>query len=434
MKSKGAEMKIKKILSKEWDGLVETLGVDLEASSREYGAQERVRGIKTASGLLRMIMIYAILQSLLSTAFWCIGLGISQISRQALDKRIAKSTNWLRYLVSASLKQFETPFAEAPALGIRRWVLRDASVIARPGSAGTEWRIHLSWQPFRQQPAEVTVSDSHTGEGVSDAGLQADDLVIADRAYGLWSAIEIALNAFAFFIFRLTWSNLPLLRPDGQPFDPVAWLDTWPENQMAAEMAVCLSDDPQQRRFRLVAGRLPADKAKEAQDKVRKKAKEEKREVNPKTLLAASFCLLLTNLPVSLWSTALVLAAYRIRWQIEWTFRRWKDLCLLDHLPAFPSALAEPVLLAKLLLILILQRQVALLPWSDWLAEHDTPPTLSPIVKAIFDHLLELIRPTHLILQFLDDPTPFLKLLRSAKRKRPLQLAAAFHSFLALPP
>ncbi len=71
---------------------------------------------------------------------------------------------------------------------------------------GNRMAVHLSWQPFRQQPAEVTVSDSHTGEGLSDAGLQAADLVIADRTYGLWSAIEIALNAFAFFIFRLTWS------------------------------------------------------------------------------------------------------------------------------------------------------------------------------------------------------------------------------------
>lgn len=426
-------MKIKKILSKEWDDLVEKLGVDLEASSREYGAQERVRGIKTASGLLRMIMIYATLQSLLSTAIWCIGLDICQISRQALDKRIVGSTKWLRYLLSESLKQFEPSFGEAPALGIQRWVLRDASVISRPGSAGTEWRIHLSWQPFCQQPAELTVSDSHTGEGVEDASLQANDLVIADRAYGIWKTVKVTVDACAFFIFRLTWSNLPLNTPDGKPFDPLPWLETWGKDQLTQEIEVCLRDDSLQRRFRFLAARLPEEKAKEAQDKVRKKAKEEKREVNPKTLFAASFCLLLTNLPLALWPTALVLAAYRIRWQIEWTFRRWKDLCLLDHLPAFPSALAEPVLLAKLILILILQRQVALLPWSDWLASVDSPPPLSPIVKAFFDHLLEVVRPTHLILQFLDDPSPFLKLLLSSKRRRPLQLVPAFRAFLSPP-
>jgi hypothetical protein len=308
-------------------------------------------------------------------------------------------------------------------------ILRDASVISRPGSPGTEWRLHLSWCPFSLQPAQVSLTDEHTGEGLEDAGLQAGDLVVADRAHGIWRTIQVALDALAYFIIRLTWSNLPLLTPNGQPFDLVAWLRALPDSQNQAEITVMAADDPEKRPLRLVAGRLPPDKAKAAREEVERQARKDKRGVNPNTLLAAGFCILLTNLPAVAWSVLLVLAFYRVRWQIEWCFRRWKSLCHLDELPAYPAKIAEPVLLAKLIIILLMQQRLGVLPWSEWWTAEEPAPAVSPVVKMAYTHLCEVIRPSVVILQLLEDPTPFLRHLRSSRRKRPLQLADATHRF-----
>lgn len=57
-----------------------------------------------------------------------------------------------------------------------------------------------------------------------------------------------------------------------------------------------------------------------------------------------------------------VLALYRIRWQVEWCFRHWKSLCHLDRLPAYPAGIVEPVLLAQLILILLMQQCLGHLP------------------------------------------------------------------------
>lgn len=73
----------------------------------------------------------------------------------------------------------------------------DGSTIARPGSPGTEWRLHLSWQPFSQQPAGLILTDGKQGEGFEGLGLKANDLVIADRSYGLWRHIRVVLEACA---------------------------------------------------------------------------------------------------------------------------------------------------------------------------------------------------------------------------------------------
>lgn len=422
---------VTRVLTREGEELVQSIPDDLDSSAKEHGALCRARKIKSATDLLRIILIYATGLSLLTTAVWVVGLGLGDLSRQAIDKRIHQSTAWLNYLLSVLLKNV----VEVPTQGgrlIGRLILRDASVISRPGSPGTEWRLHLSWSPFTLQPAQVTLTDPHTGEGLDDAGLQADDLVVADRAHGIWPTISVVLEAMAYFIIRLTWSNLPLQTLDGDPFDLIAWLQALPASQTDAVVMVMAVNDPKQRPFRLVAGRLPPDKAAEARDKVRRQARQNKRAAHPNTLVAAGFCLLLTNLPATTWPTGSVLACYRIRWQIEWCFRRWKSLCQLDVLPAYPAQIAEPVLLAKLIIILLMQHRLAYLPWQEWWADQEPAPVVSPIVQMTYQRLCEIIRPVAIIDQLLSDPKPFLRHLRSSRRKRPLQLAEATRRFAGL--
>ena len=418
-------------LSRDWDELVSTIPDDLEASAKEHGALRRHRGIKSAADLLRLILIYATVLSLLTTALWGVGLELCDISRQAIQKRVLNSTAWLRHLLTVLLHSLITVPAQGQGL-IGRVVLRDASTISRPGSPGTEWRLHLSWQPFSLQPVQVTLTDQHTGEGLEEAGLQAGDLVLADRAHGIWRTIQVPLNALAFFIIRLTWSNLPLLTPEGQPFNLITWLKSVPENQDSAEITVIAADDPQRRPLRLVVGRLPPDKAEEARQEVRRQAQKDKRPANPHTLLAAGFCILLTNLPLATWPIETVLAFYRVRWQIEWCFRRWKSLCHLDDLPAYPAPIAEAVLLAKLIIILLMQQRLGSLPWSEWWAQQESTPVVSPVVKMVYDHLCEIIRPSAVVLLLLENPAPFRRHLCSSRRKRPLQLADAARRFASL--
>lgn len=417
--------KATKILTEDWQELVKAIPDDLETSAQEHQALRRRRGIKSGADLLRLILLYAVVHSLRLTAVWSVGLHLCDISRQAIEKRVLNSTAWLRYLVAVLLHTV-VPAPTSASSAIKRLVLRDGSVISRPGSSGTEWRLHLSWQPFALQPVELTTSDAHMGEGLHDAGIQAGDLVLADRAYGIWREIQVVLDALAYLVIRLTWSNLPLCTPDGQAFDLPAWLHSIPETQSMTEVVVYAADDPARRPLRLVAGRVPPEKAQEARDAAYRQARNKKRSPHPNTLLAAGFCLLLTNLPAHTWPVWSVLAWYRVRWQVEWCFRRWKSLCHLDQLPAYPAQIAEPVLLAKIIIVLLMQQRLGALPWADWWTNpHEPAPVVSIVVQLAYARICDLIRPTDVIDRLLQDPTPLLRHLRSSRRQRPLQLADA---------
>jgi hypothetical protein len=377
-------------------------------------------------------LLYAIVLSLRQTAIWGVGLQLCDISRQAVEKRVLNSTAWLRHLVGVLLETL-VPAPTNQLGALKRIVLRDGSVIARRGSPGTEWRLHLSWQPFDLQPVELTVTDAHTGEGLADAGIEADDLVLADRAYGIWREIRIVLDALAYLVIRLTWSNLPLCTLDGQAFDLPTWLRSIPENQQMTEVFVCAADDSQQRPLRLVAGRVPPKKAQETRDAAYRRARKKKRSPHPNTLLAAGFCVLLTNLPTRTWPTWTILAWYRVRWQVEWCFRRWKSLCHLDQLPAYPAPIAEPVLMAKIVLILLMQQRFGTLPWADWWTNpHQPVPVVSTVVQMTYARVCDLIRPTDFIDQLLQNPAPLLRHLRSSRRKRALQLCDALQQLSTL--
>jgi hypothetical protein len=389
----------------------------------------RRREIKSGADLFRLILIYALSLSLTTTTVWAVGLQLGDLSRQALDKRILKSTAWLEYLLAALLPQV-VPLSRVQMSGLRRLWLRDASVISRPGSPGTEWRLHLSWFPFELQPAHLSLSDEHQSEGLASTDLQADDLVVGDRSYGLWRTIKLILAASAFFIFRFTWSNLPLRHLSGQAFDLIEWLKALPADQFQAEISLTVAADPLKRPVRLVVGRLPKEKAKEARQTARRQAQKKQHQVQPQTLIAAGFCLLLTNLPVLSWPTASVLALYRLRWQIEWCFRRWKSLCQLEQLPAYPAKIAKPVLLAKLILILLLQQRLGQLPWVEWWTGPQPAPTISAFVQMTYDRLRQIIRPAALLDLLLEDPTSFLRQLRASRRRRPVQLIELFQRFV----
>jgi hypothetical protein len=417
-----------------WESLVANIPDDLEASAREYGVLARHRKIKRTTDLLRLILIYALLLSLRSTAIWGVGLGICDVSRQNLEKRFLKSGNWLRYLLNVVINALLEVSIVGSGAPVQRIVLRDASVIARPGSSGTEWRLHLSWSPFSQLPTQVTLTDRKGSEGLEDAGLQAGDLVVADRAYAIWRTLQVVLKAQAFFIIRLTWSNLPLVTLVGEPFDLVSWLRHLPESQEYAEVTVAVADDARKRPLRIVAGRLPREKAIQAQERVKREARKQKRDPNPITLFVAGFCILITNLPSS-WQMTDVLGFYRIRWQIEWCFRRMKSICHLDHLPATPAPIAEIVLLAKLLLVLLLQLQSSSLPWQDWWTPTQPGPVVSTVVQLVYLRICEAICQSSIVIDaFFVAPERFERHLRSSRRKRSLQLSEAAKSFARLLP
>ena len=108
-------------------------------------------------------------------------------------------------------------------------------------------------------------------------------------------------------------------------------------------------------RLRLVAVKKPAQAAADARRKARRDAQREGHQLSKRTLAAADWVILVTSLTPADFTTADILALYRLRWRIELGFKRLKSLIGLKGPPGIDERSARPYVLAHLLMILLLE-------------------------------------------------------------------------------
>lgn len=116
---------------------------------------------------------------------------------------------------------------------------------------------------------------------------------------------------------------------------------------------------------RMVLERVPEAVAEQRRQHLREAAQDQGREPQAETLWLADWTIVLTNAPARLLSAEEVLVMLRLRWQIEWLIRLWKEQGQVDewHSQQPWHILCE--LYAKLLAMVIQQWLITLGCWQD---------------------------------------------------------------------
>lgn len=190
---------------------------------------------------------------------------------------------------------------------------------------------------------------------------------------------------------------------------------------------------------RLIAQRLPEDKAEEARRRARRASRKKGHTPSKETLFAAGYVLLVTNLPAVAWPIEQVLLLYRLRWQVELLFKRLKSILNLDRLRAKDPVLAQVYLLGKLVGALLLEDWTA-----DLMADSDVACWFEDTVRPVSpwrwtslwaDLLLHAIRGAVTLTRLLAVLPRLARYLCDAPRKRRQQAACArrWLNALALP-
>ncbi len=327
--------------------------VPIEQTAREFNAFARARGVRSASDLLRLCLAYAIGNSVDGTSAWAKASGVAEVSGPALHRRLANAASWLGFIARRLLEKTRPQISGAWS----GWRLRlvDSSVICEPAAKGTTWRLHVSYD-LSGGVDGLELTDDQGAERLQRFDWQAGDLGIADRGFAHPGDLAPVLDTGAHLIVRLGWNALRLLTPKGGLFDLFAALAKFKRNSASHPVLVATRDAA--RPFlpmRLIIGRLPPDKAKEARKRVIAKALKTGKKVDPRSLKAAGFVFLLTSLPDK-YAAQAILGLYRLRWQIELLFKRFKSLVGLGDLPAKNRAVARSWIFAKLIIALMAEK------------------------------------------------------------------------------
>lgn len=165
---------------------------------------------------------------------------------------------------------------------------------------------------------------------------------------------------------RFAWRSVPLETLDGQPFSLFDALRSVPEASAAEFPVRLLGPDGEAVQARLAAIRKSEPAAERARKTaLRERTKKGRAKVDVRTLEAAGYFFVLTNLPAAV-SAQSVLQLYRLRWQIEMKFKTLKSVLHLGDVPSRTDQNLRVYVLAKLLIALLIDTLLYQESFSPW--------------------------------------------------------------------
>jgi hypothetical protein len=354
----------------QWPYLLAFLGGEQRVTELAYstGAFVRRREIESPSEMLQLLFTWAVAErSLRDTAALSAEAGMADVSDVALMKRFQRAGDWLGALLAEVLGS-DYPRAET----LLRLRLIDASSIRRRGGRGTDARLHLSLDLRTHRMDQVELTDARAGETLDRFTFKYGDIAITDRGYAHREAMASVAKAGAYFVVRLPWSNVPLETRQAEAFDLFAALRSLDEATAQEFPVQFRTPDGELIHCRLVAVR----KSEVEAAKSRKRAHKERGKhgkVDPRTLEAAGYVFVLTNLPSEI-SAQSVLELFRFRWQVEMKFKTLKSVLHLGNVPVRSPELLRVYVLAKLLVALLIDALIhtaeSFFPWGYPLPPH----------------------------------------------------------------
>src|SRR5436305_14255009 len=205
----------------DWQLVRQLLPHGWQEQARLLGALRRPRGFPNADVLLRTLLVHlAAGCSLKETATNAQQAGWCDVSPVALFKKLLAAEQWLRWMANALWQRHPTPSLPH---GYRVRAI-DATTVGRPGSLGTDWRVHFSVNLEDLQCDFLQVTDAQGGETFRRIPVAAGDLLLGDRCYGTPPGIAHVAHAGGHVLVRVNHKALPLFEREGEPFRLVAAL------------------------------------------------------------------------------------------------------------------------------------------------------------------------------------------------------------------
>lgn len=358
-------------MNEDWELLTTFFPSNWQELAVQTEAIKGFRKHKETSDLLRIILIHiACGHSLRETVTRAKKAELADLSDVALLKRLRKCKEWLNGLCNELFLEFGIPINSSSDIQFR---LFDATHVKEPGKTGSQWRIHYSFQVpnMRCDYLKITKTQGEdVGEDLAQFPISANDYIIVDRGYSRAPGIAYATAQGAFVCVRVNTQSLILMMPNkDEKFELVTNLKKITESLQISSWDVDTATSEGQRiNGRLCVIRKTPEAIELSHKKAKRRASKNGTELQPHTLFLSEYVIIYTTFPKEKFSAEKVLEWYRIRWQIELVFKRFKQITHLGHLPKSHDDSALAWLYGKLFIALltekIMRHSGAISPWE----------------------------------------------------------------------
>lgn len=343
-------------IDEEWEKLSKELPDGWEQAARDTGAIRINKGPLADPGvLLRLVLGHAAsCRSFRGVVGHARQTGLADISDVALLKRERRCGDFLEWIADRLLSETLAILPDS-AMRLR---LVDATSISRTGGKGTDFRLHVNVELPGRRFTEAELTDAHGGESFKRFTVQPGDLLVGDRCYGTENGIRHVVRGQGDVLVRVNASSLPLFDGSGRRVDPLEVGRGLAPGQ-ATELPVRLRGEAapgQPLVGRLCVQALPEKEALKAQERVKRSKGKKGKRAGARAIESAKYVFLFTTAAQEWLTAEQGLAVYRLRWQVELSFKTLKSVMKFGLLPNRLPETGRTWLLAKLVCALLLDR------------------------------------------------------------------------------
>jgi hypothetical protein len=347
-----------RIAEENWKVLTSLLPTGWRQMAWQSGAVQRLRGFSSPDMLLRTLLLHVGRgYSLRETVVRAKLANRARISDVVLLKRLRDSEEWLRLLCIQLLR-------ESRVCGLDDRVSRtirivDGTIVKEPGKTGSQWRIlySIGLPNLMCDFFEVTSTIGEgMGESLSRLPVWPGELILADAGYCSAGGIEYIWRHGADVLVRVNTQSFVAYSSRGSRTALLPRLRDLSKVGQFAEWRVFIHSQGSAVARRLCAVRKSDYAIRLAHRRLKRRASKKQMITRPETLELAKYVIVFT--PCSNRSRAEVLNCYRMRWQIELTFKRLKSLAQVGHLPKHDDRSPRAWLYGKLLVTLLTQKVI----------------------------------------------------------------------------
>jgi hypothetical protein len=378
----------------------------------------------------------------------------AEMTPQALHQRInSYAVTYLQEVFQLALRQQLEPLCERLPLGalapFGRVLLEDSTQCRLheklaetfKGSGGSASpsavKIDLIYEVLHHSLLELHLSDGTAADQGRALAiiphLRAGDLVLRDLGYLTLESLRQIEAQEAWYLSRLSKGVDVYLEADAQApaLALVKHLERYYPDDHVIDLPVYLGHERVP--SRLLAYRLPEPVVQERRRKALEEARKKGRELSQEYLDWLSFGFYITNVSQQVWPSRVVGTVYRLRWQVELTFRNWKSLLKINVLKGTRPERIKCIIYGRLITIIMLamissyaswyaedhlHRELSLPKLINWLKRKDR------LVNAMHDGTLETL------LRNLRQALPKLLCKQRRKRRTSRQLMAEYEPYM----
>jgi len=201
--------------------------------------------------------------------------------------------------------------------------------------------------------AKITsaTTNDHTNSKEILKYIKSRSLVIRDLGYFSIDVLKAIQNRLGYYISRLSISaNVYLNKDDEEPLDVPKYLKKLQDEGKDSGNIKIYVGKMERFETRLVAERVPAHVSKQ---RIGRFKKDRKKTPSPYYTEWCGFSIFITNIPEAMFSGKMIIALYKIRWQIELVFKNFKSNIEINILKGTNKNRINSLVYGKLITIIV---------------------------------------------------------------------------------